>query len=29
MTYGTIPTNHFIHRDNVLRRMLPRALGGL
>jgi cytochrome b561 len=26
---GAALFHHFIHRDNVLRRMLPRALGGL
>jgi cytochrome b561 len=29
MHIGAALQHHFIHRDNVLRRMLPRALGGL
>jgi cytochrome b561 len=29
MHVGAALQHHFIHRDNVLRRMLPRALGGM
>jgi cytochrome b561 len=29
MHIGAALQHHFIHRDNVLRRMLPRMLGGL
>jgi cytochrome b561 len=29
MHIGAALQHHFIHRDNVLRRMLPRAIGGL
>jgi cytochrome b561 len=29
MHIGAALQHHFIHHDNVLRRMLPRALGGL
>jgi cytochrome b561 len=29
MHIGGALMHHFVHRDNVLRRMLPRALGGI
>jgi cytochrome b561 len=29
MHIGAALQHHFMHRDNVLRRMLPRAIGGL
>jgi cytochrome b561 len=29
MHIGAALMHHFVHRDNVLRRMLPRALGGM